>query len=573
MELNTLYEYLYDLGKMLQTERNLEVFEGPSAAVAGFRPWPHVYKDKGRSQAFYKTVDANLESDLQRLRLDQNREDIVKYRGIVQNVLRCFGIGIIDSLEFTMKDYLHQTEGPLRNETREPWEQKAVEKMLSHNNHAERPFAVLKAFARMYPTLSLQNLSWLTHSLVNGTHRCADVFGRSKDGEPISSRLAGIAITAHIELKRAVNDLCSVRRKSPGVVTTIVRTAFNKDKAAQITNRKKKALSKKDAQIRKQARTAAARDKAEQTASTSLCTNLHQLSLQLKARCNSKESRLTFLKDQVYARIAGEYPRLYPSLGEEWRKLGGKIRVSAPSKNQTDEDYLTKLVTAMVRDDSLSCGVNDAVTKQHTQDYIRSLPSIAMDYTNPKATAFKYEFAKLIGEQATPTDDPICLELQTYCGAILYDNETRASQKLYRVVAIQFVRSFNSNRPSCWEATCEPIYRDSASGTFFVPQEHKVDGSEVLLANALQGYALAEYADGMDKEPVQLPWVANYISHFKNVIEPSFVAVSLSMESPPSPSRHIIAHTKANVLSKESLPHYSTPSSSRCSRSSRKKIT
>ncbi len=75
---------------MLQTERNLEVFEGPSAAFAGFRPWPHVYKDKGRSQAFYKTVDAHLESDLQRLRLDENREDILKYRGIVQDVLRIF---------------------------------------------------------------------------------------------------------------------------------------------------------------------------------------------------------------------------------------------------------------------------------------------------------------------------------------------------------------------------------------------------------------------------------------------------------------------------------------------------
>ncbi len=87
-----------------------------------------------------------------------------------------------------------------------------------------------------------------------------------------------------------------------------------------------------------------------------------------------------------------------------------------------------------------------------------------MDYTNPKTTDFKNEFAKLIGEQATPTDDPTCLELQTYCGAILYANETRASLKLFRVVAIQFVRSFNSNRPSCWEATCEPIYRDSGSG-------------------------------------------------------------------------------------------------------------
>jgi hypothetical protein len=116
MELNTLYEYLYDLGKLLQTERNLVVFEGPSEKFAGFRPWPHVYKDKGRLQAFYKNLDANLESDFQRLRLDANREDIDKYRDIVQDVLRCFGIGFIDSLEFTIKDYLPQAEGSLRNE-------------------------------------------------------------------------------------------------------------------------------------------------------------------------------------------------------------------------------------------------------------------------------------------------------------------------------------------------------------------------------------------------------------------------------------------------------------------------
>jgi hypothetical protein len=177
--------------------------------------------------------------------------------------------------------------------------------------------------------------------------------------------------------------------KIGGRGTTIVRTAYRNDKAAQISNRKQKALNKKDAQIRKQARTAAARDKAEQTATNSLCTNLHQLNIQLKARCKSKDSRLTYLKDQVYARIAGEFPRLYPSLGDEWRKLGGKIRVSSPCKDHIDEDYLTKLVAAMIREDSVSCGVNDAVTKQHTQDYIRSLPSIATDYTNPKATAFK----------------------------------------------------------------------------------------------------------------------------------------------------------------------------------------
>jgi hypothetical protein len=59
------------------------------------------------------------------------------------------------------------------NNMREEWEIKAVELMVSHNNFAERPFAVVKALARIYPALSLRNLSQLTHSIVNGTHRCA----------------------------------------------------------------------------------------------------------------------------------------------------------------------------------------------------------------------------------------------------------------------------------------------------------------------------------------------------------------------------------------------------------------
>ncbi len=57
----------------------------------------------------------------------------------------------------------------------------AAQGMLSHNNHAERPFAVLRAFAKMYPALSLRNLAWLAHSLVNGTHRPARTFGIAKD--------------------------------------------------------------------------------------------------------------------------------------------------------------------------------------------------------------------------------------------------------------------------------------------------------------------------------------------------------------------------------------------------------
>ncbi len=74
---------------------------------------------------------------------------------------------------------------------------------------------------------------------------------------------------------------------------------------------------------------------AKQAASNSLCTSVTALDLQLKARSNNKESRLVFLKEQIYARIAGEQPRLYINLGKEWRKAGGKIRMSPASKDQT----------------------------------------------------------------------------------------------------------------------------------------------------------------------------------------------------------------------------------------------
>ena len=329
-------------------------------------------------------------------------------------------------------------------------------------------------------------------------------------------------------------------------MTYLVREAHKVDRVAQVANRKRKATEKHEAQIRKQARTAASRDKAEETATTSLVRDLTQLNLQLKARCNNKESRVTLLKDQIYARIGGECPRLYPGLGDEWRKQGGKIRISAPSKNQTAEDYLMKLLAAMMKEDSATCGINETNVAFHTQDYIRAVPSIALDFTNPKSIAYKKEFSKQIADLATPVDDPTYIELHAkYNGAILFDNETRATQKLFRIAAIQFVRSFSANRHSCWEATCEPVYRDAKSKQFLVPHELTVEGSNVLLATALQGYALTEYPDGIENDAVYLPWVDNYIAHFKNVVEPTFAATVDStvaeLSAPLQPTRTRLA--------------------------------
>ncbi len=201
-----------------------------------------------------------------------------------------------------MKHYIKQTNGVLCNDNRAEWEKEAVKHMVSHNSYAERPFAVVKAFARMYPSPSLCNLSHFTHSIVNGTHRCADKFGGRSDSELTKTRLAGIALTANPALRKAVSTLCSVRRKSIGTVTRLCRDAHTNDAFAQVTHRKRKAITKYNALIKQQATKAAKRDKAEMTASSNLCNiELRDLEVQLKSRCNSKQARVTFLKDQVYA--------------------------------------------------------------------------------------------------------------------------------------------------------------------------------------------------------------------------------------------------------------------------------
>jgi hypothetical protein len=90
------------------------------------------------------------------------------------------------------------------------------------------------------------------------------------------------------------------------------------------------------------------------------------------------------------------------------------------------------------------------------------------------------------------------------------------------VCSIQFIRSYNSHRASCWGATCEPVYRDAETGHFLVPSDQRVADSKVITSTALQGYALAKYRDGLEKDITHLPWVEQYIAHFRNVVTPHY---------------------------------------------------
>ena len=262
LTLNGLYEDLYDVGLMIQTPKSLDLLE------PNFRPWPHIFQNKQRSATFYTRLESNLEADMRNLRAFKEREDSAKYEEMLRTVLSLFGKGIISSLEFTMKDYLKQTNGRLQNDLRQEWEVGACKAMLCHNNHAERPFAVLRQYKNIYPSLSLSNLSKLSQSLVNATHRPA--------GKGV---IAGIALTADPRLRSCIGKLCTVRRRQAGKITTFMRAEWKKDRMESHVVRKRKAADRYAGNVRKKAKQAAKRDHAETILTTSLVTSIPELEI------------------------------------------------------------------------------------------------------------------------------------------------------------------------------------------------------------------------------------------------------------------------------------------------------
>jgi hypothetical protein len=206
----------------------------------------------------------------------------------------------------------------LRNDKREQWETNAAQHMLCHNNNVERPFAVARAFNRLYPAITLYHLSHLSHSMVNGTHRPEHVFGRTSVKNRVNMKPPGIALIADPVLRLAVNKLCSVRTKKVGSVTLIVRNANRDAVIAKDLNRKQKAKDNFDEAIHLKSNRAEKRDKADYTALKQLTTDSLEVDVQLRARGGNKKARLAYLNEQFHARVSGRNPRIYPGLGNNF---------------------------------------------------------------------------------------------------------------------------------------------------------------------------------------------------------------------------------------------------------------
>ena len=100
MELNALYEYLWNLGVLLKTEGCLSILQ------LEYRPWPKVHEGDTVSAKFYMRLDKNKETNMAELNNFHARSDVLRYTQVLKQQLGLFGDGILVSLERTMGNYL-----------------------------------------------------------------------------------------------------------------------------------------------------------------------------------------------------------------------------------------------------------------------------------------------------------------------------------------------------------------------------------------------------------------------------------------------------------------------------------
>ncbi len=137
---------------------------------------------------------------------------------------------------------------------------------------------------------------------------------------------------------------------------------------------------------------------------------------ELAARLNNKQSQ-----------ISGDVKRTYTTIGSEYRKRGGDLRITAENPKQ-QISYLIMVIKLMILEDQDSIGITSWALPCKNTEHLRFLPTISTEFANPKVKAMKEKFEAEFSDLATPIDDPVYINLSgKYLGAILYDYETRAS--------------------------------------------------------------------------------------------------------------------------------------------------
>jgi hypothetical protein len=507
MELNDLYDHLWNVGVLLQSEDPLSILDDE------FRPRPRVRGNEAASRMFYVNLEQNKMAALAELRLFQQRTDIDVYRPIIMEVMNLFGLAIHTSLERTMGNYLKATDGIYRNELRDDWQLEKVSALLCTNNPAERPFAVAKAYMKIYQSLSLRTLAVFSLCMCNSSHRPAEGKGKQERTRKASVRGSGNALTAAPSLQRAVTKLCSVKRVNVGKVTAKLDSIFETNTQRAEARRDRKRKEDEEAAMRKIAKKA---NKFNNALEEPLAASIGDLLAHMKAMGNAVGVSKDYLKRQFNARLMrAEHDEFdYPSIGDTYRANTKKRKLKmTPNNNQNELEYLQKLVILMMKADSRR-GAIDA-DDVPLSGLVRVVPTINVHSTSARAVKLRKEMEDKVCVNAAQGDDPWLVFLtDEYVGKICFLNDIAERHKLYRVCSIAYWTS-TKTRFANWEATLEPIHM-GPTGEFYVADEDVIIGPKgirLTKSKVLLGYILAQYIDGDDEEPTRSDCVDLYIEN------------------------------------------------------------
>lgn len=490
IELNEVYDKLWDLGDLIKGDTCLDIFK------EDYRPWGK----RAGLEAFYskrEVAGGIAEKKLTLLRAFESRTDKEKYVPILKKILNLFGEGIHESLERTMGDYLEATEGKMAKSKLEPWVKARVVQLLSHNNHAERPFAVIKLFDQLFQTMSLSNLSGLSNARCNGTFKRAAPPPKTKKTAAKATCKAGAAVEAVPLLRKAVSSVCGVRKRkgaggrfiASGAVTQMARENRQKDGSDSEALRKRKREAKFEENRRKKTKKAQKKDAAH---TVELVTTVAKLEEALSAK-SGKGTRVTFLSKQVDARLEGRsFTYALQAVPLKYRSTFFKDKRIKKSTDGDEVAYLTELVKLMIQDDITEKRYGaDALAGATATDITiaRQLPMISDEYTCDFSKGLKLKEREEAAEMMEVDDDEYLVELsEKYIGELFYDDD--ANHKTYRVTDIHY----DERGDKCYyEAAAVPVVR--GEGGWEVPKGALVRGTETVKDAALVGYYLAEVSD------------------------------------------------------------------------------
>jgi gas vesicle protein len=406
-----------------------------------------------------------------------------------------------------MGKYLRSTEGVFRNELRGDWEIDKVSQLLSHNNAAERPFAIAKAYLESFPTMKLSTLANFSLAVSNGSHRPAGTLGKTKKTKARLVAPAGIAISSPAILKSAVTKLCGVRKVRPGKVTAILRA----DNASKTLRADKLRKASQAEELERKARQHLKKGIAHNiNMEEPLATSKDDVTQHLEMLGNAVGTSLAYLKRQFDAREARAATDkfTYPSIGPAFRAKDGRNLKKTPSNGEDKVEYIKNL---LLKADSRRHVITDE--DPTLKSLVRSNPVINLASTDPISIRAKQQQQIAVGLQVAQCDDPWLIDLEReYIGQLCFLNDISLRHKLYRICKIAYWPS-TSTRYASWEATMEPVYLHE-DGSLFMREEDVVrcsNGRLMTKARAYLVYILAEYIDGDEAEPTRSDCVDRYI--------------------------------------------------------------